>query len=291
MDRIVVIYHAGCWDGFCAAWLFQKQFPQAEFHPAHHGSNPPDVKGAKVYILDFCYSEDVMRDILRDCRTLVVLDHHKTSAAAMETLRKEADPKSMFVFDMEKSGARLAWEWLIDAFGDVKESTFFGYRKTSSNLLVDYTEDRDLWRWQLTHSREYNAWLRSFPLDFKVWDSLYLDYSFTKSCEQGEAILRRDQQIVDSHVRNAVEMEICGHKVLVVNASTLVSEIAGKLAEGRPFGAVYFDRIKDGKRQFSLRSDKNGLDVSEIAKSFGGGGHQHAAGFETSLSVVCVEAG
>lgn len=35
----------------------------------------------------------------------------------------------------------------------------------------------------------------------------------------------------------------------------------------------------DGKFQFSLRS-RGDIDVSEIAKKFGGGGHKNAAGFQ-----------
>ena len=70
-----------------------------------------------------------------------------------------------------------------------------------------------------------------------------------------------------------------GHSVLVANATVLYSDIAGELAKGRPFGAVYFDRA-DGKRQWSLRSTDEGVDVSEIAKVHGGGGHKNAAGYE-----------
>ena len=36
-------------------------------------------------------------------------------------------------------------------------------------------------------------------------------------------------------------------------------------------------------RIFSLRSTEDGLDVSEIASKFGGGGHKHAAGFSVPL--------
>lgn len=35
----------------------------------------------------------------------------------------------------------------------------------------------------------------------------------------------------------------------------------------------------DGKRVFSLRSTPDGIDVSEIAKARGGGGHRNAAEF------------
>ena len=38
-----VIYHAGCFDGFCAAWLAHKVYPDAEFFPTHYGEEPPEV--------------------------------------------------------------------------------------------------------------------------------------------------------------------------------------------------------------------------------------------------------
>ena len=49
------------------------------------------------------------------------------------------------------------------------------------------------------------------------------------------------------------------------------------MAQGEPFAACYWDT--EGARVFSLRSADDGLDVSEIAKQYGGGGHVRAAGF------------
>ncbi len=67
----------------------------------------------------------------------------------------------------------------------------------------------------------------------------------------------------------------------IVNATCLISEIAGSLAEQTgTFGVCYFDR-SDGKRQFSIRSRNEGkLDVSLIAQRRGGGGHKSAAGWQ-----------
>ena len=50
------------------------------------------------------------------------------------------------------------------------------------------------------------------------------------------------------------------------------------MAEGEPFAACYWDTPEG--RVFSLRSSSDGVDVSEIAKQFGGGGHKNAAGFK-----------
>lgn len=73
-----------------------------------------------------------------------------------------------------------------------------------------------------------------------------------------------------------------GHRILAVNATVLFSDIAGKLAEDRPFGACYFEKA-NGRRQWALRSRDGGIDVSVIAKAYGGGGHKNASGFEESI--------
>ena len=45
-------------------------------------------------------------------------------------------------------------------------------------------------------------------------------------------------------------------------------------------GAACFYRTKDGKWSFSLYNDNGKVDCSVIAKSFGGGGHFSASGFQ-----------
>lgn len=273
--RTIVIYHGGnCFDGFCAAWVLSKVCPDAEFVPANYGDSPPDVTGANVIVADFSYKRLVMLDLIRQTRgNLVVLDHHKTAEAELKGIEAECyrdtlDRLPTVVFDMNKSGGRLAWEW-VNVTG-------------SAPWLVDYTEDRDLWRWALPHSREINAALRSYPMSFDCWDGLACRRAADLVTE-GEAILRCERQTVDSHVRNATEIDIGGHRVLAVNATTLTSEIAGALAADRPFGACWFDR-GDGRRVWSLRSRAGGVDVSEVATRFGGGGHRGAAGFQTVTS-------
>jgi len=264
----LVIYHAGCWDGFCAAWVLRREFPDADFHAAHYGTEPPDVSGRDVFVVDFCYKRPVMLAIAAAARSLTVLDHHKSAEADLAGFVAEANGLygvvPNVIFKMDKSGGRLAWEYLNGA--------------APAPWLVDYTEDRDLWRHVLPDSRAVNAALRSYPLDFAQWDML-AGMDPRDLAEEGYAILRAEAQTVAAHVRHAREIELGGHKVLAVNATTLFSEIAGELAQGRPFGACYFDRF-DGLRVWSLRSREGGVDVSEVAKQYGGGGHRNAAGFE-----------
>lgn len=274
----LVIYHANCWDGFCAAWIAKTAFGEIDAHPAHYGQSVPDVTGRETYILDFSYPRVVTLELMEHARSLTIIDHHKTAQAELSGMAPLSGntqwlPNGRIIFDMEKSGARLTWEYLAQ---------IGGWLGMPAPWLVDYTEDRDLWRHALPNSEEVNAALRSYPLDFALWDSQFAGAGpppMTLIAE-GAAIRRREKQIVNDHVRNARRENFDGTwTVPIVNATTLFSEIAGELAKGEPFAACYFDR-QDGKRQWSLRSDPQGVDVSEIAKAHGGGGHKHAAGFE-----------
>lgn len=77
-------------------------------------------------------------------------------------------------------------------------------------------------------------------------------------------------------------MNIGGYNVPVSNLPYAMSSDAGHImGKGEPFAACYTDTEKG--RVFSLRSSPEGVDVSEIAKQYGGGGHKHAAGFTIPL--------
>lgn len=78
-------------------------------------------------------------------------------------------------------------------------------------------------------------------------------------------------------------MVIGGHRVPAANLPYTMSSDAGhELASKQPFAACYW-HTPDGVA-FSLRSAPDGLDVSEIAAQYGGGGHRHAAGFKVDFA-------
>jgi oligoribonuclease NrnB/cAMP/cGMP phosphodiesterase (DHH superfamily) len=298
--RTLVIHHASCWDGFCCAWLINSYFSdpdQISYHAAHYGTEPPNIPDSsaetiRLFIVDFSYPREVMKSLLsRQPFSTVILDHHQTAQEALAGLQEEF-PQSTIMFDMNMSAGRLTWDWLYDkGYIPIMPDTMlpvFGEKITRDNphWIVKYTEDRDLHGpadCRLLNSREINATLRSYPLDFATWDRLVDRNLLGEMVAEGRAILRREAQIIAEAVKNAYMITLDGHQVLTVNSTVLFSEIAGELANGNPFGSCYFLRDKGRIMQFSLRSQAHGLDVSEIAKKFGGGGHKHAAGFEVVL--------
>jgi len=258
MKTQLVLYHANCMDGFSAAWAVWKKFGDAdtEYLPAKYGDAPPDVTDRDVVIVDFSYKRDVMLTLNRAANQLLCLDHHKTAEADLKDL-------PFARFDMERSGAGMAW----DHFHTVQRP-----------WLIDYVEDRDLWRFMLEDSKEVNALVNTVAREsFDVWDKLSrMDRD--EAAQKGSGALAFLDSYVHEMLSQARTLSFCGYEVPVVNAPYVgISELVSALAEGVPFAVGWFQRA-DGMYQYSLRS-RGDFDVTEIAKRFGGGGHKQAAGF------------
>jgi len=264
------IYHAFCADGFGAAWVVRRALGDIDFFAASYGQEPPDVTGRDVIMVDFSYKRPVIDQMRVAANSILILDHHKT---AQEDLRGLPTPDDQYfrenmgisaLFDMERSGAGLAWD--------------FFFPKEPRPALIDRLEDRDLWRFKFADTRTVQAAVFSYPYEFGVWDTLFQNDLEGLRIE-GAAIERKHHKDVAELVGASQRtMIIGGHTVPVANLPyTLTSDAGHLMCQGQPFAACYMDTPKG--RTFSLRSTDAGVDVSEIAKGYGGGGHRNAAGF------------
>jgi len=264
--RTYVLYHGNCFDGMASAWAMWKKLGDMDvtYHPVLYGAPIPEMEDAStVYIVDFAYKRNILDD-LNDKHLLTVIDHHKSA-------QEELKGAPYGIFDLTKSGARLAWE--------------FCFPDKIAPKLVRYVEDRDLWKFELPWSREVNAFIQSFPMTLEDYESAArsLQSNFSSSRSQGMAIERYKETMVEKMCEKAPIVTLNGYQVPIVNASILFSEVGHHLCElfpGAPFSVSYFDRT-DGRRQYSLRSIGD-FDVSVVARANGGGGHKNASGFETS---------
>lgn len=295
----LVIYHANCADGFTAAWAVHKAMP-AEFHAGVYGNPPPNVTGRDVIMVDFCYNADVMLQLQRTARSILVLDHHKSAAAelphepstapdALTVYHADGSPDCGYadwaefqhmaawdrddgatkaiiyaLIDQQRSGAGIAWD--------------FFHPGVPRPALVNHVEDRDLWRFALPGTREIQAAVFSRPYTFAAWDAL---------AAMAPAELQREGAVLErKHHKDVAELVaacrrrivIAGHDIPVASIPyTMASDAGAILAQGEHFAACYYDTAHT--REFSLRSHADGVDVSIIAGLYGGGGHARAAGF------------
>lgn len=265
-EKTLCIYHGNCPDGFAAAWVVRRALGDlVEFHPGVYGEEPPSVSGRAVILVDFSYPRAVLERMAEEALCITLLDHHKS---ARDDLVEFFHPKVWGLFDLGRSGARITWDHFFPA--------------EAPPQLLRHVEDRDLWRFALPHTRAILACLFSFDYDFEVWDNFMARDNLQGMVRDGMAIERKHHKDIEELLKVATRfMEIGGHVVPVANVPfTMASDAAGKLAEGMLFAATYYDTEKE--RVFSLRSAEDGLDVSLVAKLYGGGGHKHAAGFRVT---------
>lgn len=288
MSEPLILYHAGCVDGFTAAWAVNKA-NGGEICPASYSDPPPDVTGRDVFVVDFHYDRETTLRMKEQARWMLVLDHHKEA-------EKEIGDLDFCIFDNDRSGATIAWDYC--------------HGERSRPWIVEYAEDRDLWRWKLPNSRAVNAFLQAQEQTLWHWDHLAKS-PLHHVVEKGEVVLMAIDHYISQHKRNASLVEFEGHLVPIINAPYWhMSELLEHLAltplrpgstpydkwidcatipgQGRipPFAMGWYRR-GDGKTVFSLRSkprEPGGepVDVGAIAKEYGGGGHKPAAGFVLS---------
>jgi oligoribonuclease NrnB/cAMP/cGMP phosphodiesterase (DHH superfamily) len=262
----ICIYHGNCADGFTSAWVVRKALGDIEFHAGVYQQPPPDVKGKDVVLVDFSYKRPVLEQIRDAAKSVTILDHHKTAQADLEGLEGVES-----VFDMERSGAKITWDY------------YFPNDPAPPVLL--HVEDRDLWRFKLEGTREIQANIFSYPYEFEVWDRLMNSVPSELAIE-GSAIERKHFKDIAELLQVVTRrMLIGGVNVPVANLPYIhVSDAAHQLGQNEPFAACYWDTPEG--RVFGLRSSDSGMDVSEIAKLYGGGGHAHAAGFKVPFNIA-----
>lgn len=278
--KIAVLYHNDA-DGFgsaYSAWVSLREKHELIFEPVQYGEEPPYEKLSafdpdQIYILDFSYKASVLREFLGFFPNTVVIDHHKSAAEDLADFPEievsgfhETDGVQTPLFSgvrifQENSGCVLSW-------------LFFNPNDEIPELLL-YVQDRDLWKWELEHSKEINAYVATMPFEFDAWADFYMPLAY----DAGRAVLAFQGEQVRKRVE-AAEMVSLVFTIPCVNASENISELGDALCRAypdAPFSMTYCDR-PGGKRSYSLRS-RNGFDVSEVAKAFSGGGHAGAAGF------------
>lgn len=263
--KYLCIYHGNCADGFGAAWAMRSTGDEYDFHPGVYQTAPPDVEGRDVFMVDFSYKRPVLLEMAEKAKSIVIIDHHKTAQEDLVDLPSNVEA----IFDMEHSGAILAWRYVHGSQEPPK--------------LLYHIEDRDLWRFALPGTREIQANVFSYPYEFAVWDEL-MERDADSLRAEGAAIERKHFKDIHELIKVVTRpMKIGGFTVPVANLPyTLTSDAGHALAKDQPFAACYWD-TPDG-RIFSLRSTDEGEDVSAIAKQYGGGGHRNASGFKVPYS-------
>lgn len=270
----LILYHGrGCPDGFgaaLAAWLFYGD--TAEYLGLDHGDvasidDLPDVRGRAVYILDFSFANEIMAALDERAAKLVMLDHHKSAA---EKLTGFACRCGVVHFDMSKSGARLAWE--------------FFQPHTPVPPLLQYVEDRDIWKWEFAESAGF---LSALDMELQTFDRWRDIASFTPAqmeqfIARGAAMDEKYRKLAADIAEGAQPLVFNGIAGLMVNAPGMFHSLVGDILSAKTgtFALMWSAGAKGVK--VGLRAQRN-FDCIALAESMGGGGHAQACGFKMKV--------
>ena len=282
--KTLVIYHAHCTDGLGAAWAAWKRFgSDAEYVPMSYNRAPPDVVGRDVYLLDFSFKRSVVEQLCEFADHVTIVDHHKT--AIEEWVDSEGEKIGQYpmnfhlVYDLRKSGAVLAWDYFMAPFSEPE--------------ILRLVQDRDLWQFKHHHTKSLAAYLKQYCkciADFNGAAAAYANEEARHDIlSKGEIIIEAHKQLIDQMITYARLVNLCDNEeegidgfynlTLFSAPGALASDACDAYLKANPSQlhvASYYDTAD--RRVFSLRGNE-GVDLTPIAKSFGGGGHARACSF------------
>lgn len=264
-------YHKSDLDGHCSGAIVKYFNPECELIGVEYGDMCPiETIGLResVFIVDFSWPMADLLEIRKQGR-LVWIDHHKSAIDQYEYwLRTEQRLPIMGLRDISKAACELTWGYFIqEPLPEVVR------------LLGRY----DVWDHKDEKVLPFQMGIRlettSPEENFKLWQELFQlkkDSPDIKNIiSRGEIILEYQKQCDKrNYDRNLLEIDFDGVTVPCLNSSGGSEKFLDTLKDV-PFG-ILFHRTKD-KWVVSLRSEN--IDVSLIAKRYGGGGHKGAAGF------------
>lgn len=272
---VVVVYHDPCLDGMASRYAAWKKFGNdASYIPGkYEGKFTMDrFKDKRVYCVDFSYKKDAILQIMAVCKSLNIYDHHKTAvpevrAAQAELEGTESYNRLHYTYDADHSGVGVVW------------TAFFPGQPMPRVLW--HIQDRDLWRFDLPHTKEVCCYMGSLNFDFKKWV-----YAIEKACPK--AILARGITIRSKELRDIADItskakstKLDGYDIdLLTNCpANYVSEACNELLKDANIDFAANRSQTDEGWSWSLRSTDDRVDVGALAKGKGGGGHRNAAGF------------
>lgn len=304
--NVTVVYHDDCHDGVTAAWAAKRAYPNALLYSASYGRsvNFASFAGRDVVLVDFCWPLPVMQQLMRgehQAASVTVLDHHVSALKSVllplvaehveASNNAQARCPMCVVCDVNRSGAGITWDMF-----------FFDEPRPH---MINWVEDRDLWKFALPASRSFHAFSETLPLTIYAREDLFNQTQDPDQVKQvldaGRAIERANALLVQDIVHyaevyavrlpsliNPTQSEFYHVPVAVVPTKRLVSEVGSLLATGyyfaitivdvRPMFGTFGGDHEEVYVSFRSANRSDAADVSRIAAGLGGGGHKNAAG-------------
>lgn len=279
----LVIFHSNCPDGSVSAWIYHLYLKKnnldegtVQFVGMPAGKYPQglDLTDKKVLLLDYSFKRQEFINASEVVKELLMLDHHRSAVTETKDLIL---PRVSLEIDEKRCGAQMAWDYF-----------FHGQPRP---WFIEVVADRDLWKNEYPRGKELASYLHHTGIyyDFTKIDTLY-DNGYgditTEMITIGETYMSMEKKNIGLAVKYATSrtLTIPSGKIynimLTMCSHTIASEVGNHLAllEGIDFAICYRYNFETDEWFLSCRgTDK--VNLSELTREYGGGGHFKASGF------------
>lgn len=302
--KLYIIHHNDS-DGYAGAYLVDKYydvpmeriFIEMDYSKDISRTLEEVTPEDHIFIVDFSLKPIEMDVLLSKTKNVTWIDHHKTAIDMYENYDKINDIYGIQFIGI--SGSGLTWlyfngwsktvleELKISSVNDEEALNVLNEELKSAPYWLQLVDDWDTWKSKIREAEFFNlAVSNQLTIDlFKkldLEDQKMLDESlpFLNSLiMKGENFAEFRAQWSKRFMKEyGFEIDLEGNRVFCVNGGSMNSKYYNDLIE--EYDAVMnfcFNSYGNKKFKVSIYSEK--IDVSEIAKKFGGGGHPGASGF------------
>lgn len=280
----LVITHKGCNDGTGTAEVIKyhsslnyKREPSV-MYLTHDSFDFKDVieacKDKVVYVGDFSFTKDELEELTKVTKSIIVIDHHLSAFESIGDL-------DYVHIDLEKSGARLAWE-------------FFFPRIKRVPILIALIEDRDLWNF-FYDKEDTNALVLALKsekdLNFKTL--IEDEDAVTDLIEKYKNVLKYIENEDLKYSKKVDDFMFFRTSFVGINTNLPSSNILNLASRehGKPALSYNIEKVNNiNNIKISMRNHDESVDVSRICKLLGGGGHAKAAGATFNVESLALDA-
>lgn len=268
-------YHKSDLDGHCSGALIKKVYPECEMIGVDY-NDTLDIDSIDseeyVYVVDFSFSLEEM-SALNDKANLCWIDHHKS---AIEKLKELEGVEGLR--EIGQAGCELTWNWMYPE--EVMPEAVY--------LLGRY----DVWDHNGLTTLPFQYGMRQFAdtlPESPIWHELLSHNGevVAEIANRGTTILKyQSKQDAVFAKGMSYEAEFEGLRAIVINKAYSNSKVFDTVYDPERHDIMVMYGVKPGEWKYSLYSDKDEVDVSQIAQKYGGGGHKGAAGFYVKEQIV-----
>ena len=278
-------FHKSDLDGHCSGAIVKQKHPATELIGVDYADrvdreniNP----GESIVVLDFCFPKEDMIWLNENC-DLIWCDHHKTSIEMMAEYEKDIDGLRA----INLAGCELTWR-----FFHPDQNVPWATWALGRYDIWDHDAHPDILAFQYGMRENEDTW----P-DSNIWPG-YLaanypgdafDNIIQLTIENGKLILGYEEKQNAKYATSmSYEADFHGYRAIVMNKPFANSLVFKSVYDPTKHDLMILFGVKELSADFkyTLFCDKPEIDVSEIAKKCGGGGHKGAAGFYSKERVV-----